>query len=61
MTVDVIFAEITFIWIINNIGPSIVPWGTPEITGEQSEKLPLNYSSGEPSDLSHVVVVSATN
>lgn len=55
------FAEITFIWIINNIGPSIVPWGTPEITGEQSEKLPLNYSSGEPSDLSHVVVASATN
>jgi len=51
------FAEITFIWIINNIGPSIVPWGTPKITREQSEQLPLNYSSKEPSDLSHVVAV----
>ena len=27
---------------INKIGPSIVPWGTPEITGDQSEQLPLN-------------------
>ena len=27
---------------INKIGPSIVPWGTPEITGDQSELLPLN-------------------
>ena len=27
---------------INKIGPSIVPWGTPEITGEQSEQLPFS-------------------
>ena len=27
---------------INKIGPSIVPWGTSEITGDQSEQLPLN-------------------
>ena len=27
---------------INESGPSIVPWGTPEITGDQSEQLPLN-------------------
>ena len=27
---------------INKIGPSIVPWGTPEITNDQSEQLPLN-------------------
>ena len=24
------------------MGPSSVPWGTPEITGDQSEQLPLN-------------------
>ena len=37
---------------INKIGPSIVPWGTPEITGDQSEQLPLHktrYSNREPS------------
>ena len=29
---------------INNkkMGPSIVPWGTPDITGEQSEVVPVN-------------------
>ena len=37
---------------INKIGPSIVPWGTLEITGDQSEQLPLHktcYSNREPS------------
>ena len=37
---------------INKIGLSIVPWGTPEITGDQSEQLPLHktrYSNREPS------------
>ena len=29
---------------INRIGPSIVPWGTPEITGDQSEQLPVNMT-----------------
>ena len=29
---------------INKIGPSIVPWGTPEITGDQSEQLPVNMT-----------------
>ena len=24
------------------MGPSSVPWGTPEITGDQSEQRPLN-------------------
>ena len=24
------------------LGPSSVPWGTPEITGDHSEQLPLN-------------------
>ena len=27
---------------MNKMGPSSVPWGTPEITGDQSEQLPLN-------------------
>ena len=27
---------------MNKMGPSSVPWSTPEITGDQSEQLPLN-------------------
>ena len=29
---------------INKIGPSIVPRGMPEITGDQSEQLPVNMT-----------------
>ena len=29
---------------INKIGPSIVPWGTPEIMGDHSEQLLLNMT-----------------
>ena len=29
---------------INKIGPSIVPWGMPEIMGDQSEQLPVNMT-----------------
>ena len=27
---------------MNKMGPNSVPWSTPEITGDQSEQLPLN-------------------
>ena len=29
---------------MNKIGPSIVPRGMPEITGDQSEQLPVNMT-----------------
>ena len=34
------FLLIPFIWMRKRIGPSTVPWGTPDITGDRPESLP---------------------
>ena len=40
LTVDEIPDEMSFTYKMNKTGPRIVPWGTPDKTGDQDEHVP---------------------
>ena len=40
LTVDEIPDEMSFTYKMNKTGPRIVPWGTPDKTGDQDEQVP---------------------
>ena len=42
LTCDVILSTMSFIYNKNRSGPRTVPWGTPEITGDQGELEPFS-------------------
>ena len=45
LTVDEIPDEMSFTYKMNKTGPRIVPWGTPDKTGDQDEQVPRRTTS----------------
>ena len=47
LTVDEIPDEMSFTYKMNKTGPRIVPWGTPDKTGDQDELRSLGETRGK--------------